>query len=211
MRDSVQFEQLDHGRRYSLSWEWVRPHLTAETRVLDLGHGSPFRKALIAEGARVEGTDDVDLRYPLPHETDAYDLVLCMEVVEHLKDSVEAERATYVGDGRWSMLTEARRVLKLGGHLFLTTPNLACWHSLRLLLRGEHPYFFEQHEREITYRDVRGLLFALGFEVERLETVDVWHQHETSEDEVEVLRSLCTEHGFDTTRREDCVFALCRK
>lgn len=56
---------------------------------------------------------------PLPYPDGAFDLVVSMDVVEHVVDP-----------SPW--LREALRVLRPGGTLFLTTPNYASW-SLRLI------------------------------------------------------------------------------
>lgn len=50
----------------------------------------------------------------LPLENESFDMVVCREVIEHV-DS---------GD---DLLSEAYRVLRLGGYLFITTPNLFTW------------------------------------------------------------------------------------
>ncbi len=105
----------------------------------------------------------------LPFATASADAVLFSEVIEHLVDP----------DGA---LDEIRRVLKPGGHLMLSTPNLAAWYNRALLLAGVQPVFSEVslrgihgrpgrevvgHLRLYTARALRGLLAASGFEVVR--------------------------------------------
>ncbi|MEW6434447.1 MAG: class I SAM-dependent methyltransferase [Myxococcota bacterium] len=61
-------------------------------------------------GARLARTDVIPAGAPLPYPEASFDLVVSMDVIEHL------------GDPRpW--LRELVRVLRPGGHLFLTTPN----------------------------------------------------------------------------------------
>ncbi|MFJ4877096.1 methyltransferase domain-containing protein [Streptomyces sp. NPDC088745] len=105
----------------------------------------------------------------LPFATASADAVLFSEVIEHLVDPDSA-------------LDEIRRVLKPGGHLMLSTPNLAAWYNRALLLAGVQPVFSEVslrgihgrpgrevvgHLRLYTARALRGLLTASGFEVVR--------------------------------------------
>jgi SAM-dependent methyltransferase len=107
----------------------------------------------------------------LPFASGSADAVLFSEVVEHLVDP----------DGA---LDELRRVLRPGGHLMLSTPNLAAWYNRALLLGGVQPVFSEVslrrvhgrpgsqvvgHLRLFTARALREFVTASGFEVVRLE------------------------------------------
>ncbi|MEV2212328.1 class I SAM-dependent methyltransferase [Streptomyces sp. NPDC050997] len=107
----------------------------------------------------------------LPFAADCADAVLFSEVIEHLVDPDAA-------------LDEIRRVLRPGGHLMLSTPNLAAWYNRALLLGGVQPVFSEVslravhgrpgrevvgHLRLYTARALREFVTAAGFEVVRLE------------------------------------------
>lgn len=70
-------------------------------------------------GARLVGADVVQPDQPLPYQSDRFDLVVSMDVIEHVADPVS-----------WSR--EVLRVLKPRGTLFLTTPNYSS-KSLRLI------------------------------------------------------------------------------
>lgn len=72
----------------------------------------------------------------LPFATGAADAVLFSEVLEHLVDPDAA-------------LDELRRVLRPGGHLMLSTPNLAAWYNRALLLAGVQPVFSEVSLRAV--------------------------------------------------------------
>jgi len=106
----------------------------------------------------------------LPFADGSADACVFSEVVEHLVDPDAA-------------LDELRRVLRPGGHLLLSTPNLAAWYNRGLLLAGVQPVFSEVslrgihgrpgrevvgHLRLYTARALRGFLTASGFEVVRL-------------------------------------------
>lgn len=97
--------------------------------------------------------------------------MLFSEVIEHLVDPDAA-------------LDEIRRILRPGGHLMLSTPNLAAWYNRALLLAGVQPVFSEVslravhgrpgkevvgHLRLYTARALREFVTAAGFEVVRLE------------------------------------------
>ena len=101
----------------------------------------------------------------LPVADRAADVVIMSEVIEHLVDP----------DGA---LAEARRVLRPGGALLLSTPNLAAWYNRGLLALGFQPVFSEVslrgvfgrpggvvagHLRLFTRRALAEFLAASGF------------------------------------------------
>ncbi|MEC3980081.1 class I SAM-dependent methyltransferase [Amycolatopsis sp. H20-H5] len=102
----------------------------------------------------------------LPIASESMDVVIMSELIEHLVDTDAA-------------LTEALRVLRPGGALLLSTPNLAAWYNRVLLAVGVQPIFTEVglrgihgrpgaqvvgHLRLLTRRALVGLLRANGFE-----------------------------------------------
>jgi len=101
----------------------------------------------------------------LPLASGGQDVVVMSELIEHLVDTDAA-------------LAEARRVLRPGGWLILSTPNLAAWYNRALLAFGVQPVFTEVslravhgrpgrqvagHLRVFTRRALVGLLHANGF------------------------------------------------
>jgi SAM-dependent methyltransferase len=108
---------------------------------------------------------------PLPFKDGFFDAVLMEEVIEHLVNPDNAIR-------------EAFRVLKAGGLLLLSTPNLAWWLNRLALLLGYQPYWSEcstiynvgkfkrnqgqllsGHLRLYTYKALKQLLELHGFKV----------------------------------------------
>jgi SAM-dependent methyltransferase len=101
----------------------------------------------------------------LPLAATSADVVIMSELIEHLVDTDSA-------------LEEAWRVLKPGGSLLLSTPNLAAWYNRGLLAFGVQPIFSEVslrgvfgrpgsqvagHLHMFTKRALTGLLAARGF------------------------------------------------
>jgi SAM-dependent methyltransferase len=121
-------------------------------------------------------TCEVDLfdaekdRFPYPDEHFA--TILCCELLEHLPSDP------------MFLMAEINRILRPGGHVVMTTPNVASLRALRAILEGYHPGFFPayikpaepgaeveaRHAREYTPREMHYLLQDSGFEVVRLET-----------------------------------------
>jgi ubiquinone/menaquinone biosynthesis C-methylase UbiE len=105
--------------------------------------------ALDRARGRLPGTRVVELEpdAPLPLEDNAFDLVLCAETIEHVRD-VQL------------FLSEARRVLRPGGELALTTP------AARRIERPQDP--LSPHLRRFTAAALRRVLGELGFDVQSL-------------------------------------------
>jgi glycosyltransferase involved in cell wall biosynthesis/SAM-dependent methyltransferase len=107
---------------------------------------------------------------PFPYPDGHFKTVLCCELLEHLPSDP------------MYMMGEINRILKAGGYLVLTTPNIASLRSIAAVLQGFHPQLFStylrpkdgetdaRHHREYTPGEVRQLLETSGFEVTLLET-----------------------------------------
>lgn len=95
---------------------------------------------------------------PLPFPDGAFDLALCAETIEHVRDLQ-------------LLLSELRRVLEPGGTLALTTPAHSRLTGLDVLVRGFERRFppLSPHLRFLTRGSLRTLLGELGFEVESIE------------------------------------------
>lgn len=98
-----------------------------------------------------------------PFEDKTFDLVLCMEVIEHLAYSPN------------HMLTEAHRVLKPGGTLLLSTPNSLCLNKTILMLRNIPIAFkysgygvYGRHNREFSNQELVLLAKSCGYNVQEV-------------------------------------------
>jgi len=106
----------------------VRSHVTPHSRVLDLGCGRGgvvellWRDVKLAAGLDPDSPSLSEYRTPgmpvvrgvgehLPFVDDSFDLIVCVWVLEHLRDP-------------GATLREVRRVLRAGGHFVFVTPNL---------------------------------------------------------------------------------------
>jgi SAM-dependent methyltransferase len=124
--------------------------LTAELDAGELTAADVSRVALDRARHRLPGARFAELEpdAPLPFGDGEFDLVLCAETVEHVRDLQ-------------LLLSEARRVLRPGGTLAITTP------ATPALMRPPDP--LSPHLRFLTRRTLRALLDEHGFEVASLE------------------------------------------
>jgi 2-polyprenyl-3-methyl-5-hydroxy-6-metoxy-1,4-benzoquinol methylase len=105
-----------------------------------------------------------DLAQGIPFGEREFDVVLAGEVVEHLLDTI-------------GFLRECRRVLRPGGVLLLTTPNLAYWRNLLQWSRQQQFFFVDHragengHVRYFAPRTLRAAMVEAGFRVEALFSV----------------------------------------
>jgi len=161
---------------------------TRPLQCLDLGHDPKMGPRLMALGLELTanvypGTPvpaaawtfaPFDLEKGFPFEEQRFDVVTAFEVIEHVVSTPKA------------LLRESARVLKPGGLLYLTTPNVCAWAKVRRMFSQVHPYdagayaldFGQRHPMCHVYEydpwTLRQLVAAEGFEVVECATVDTF-------------------------------------
>ena len=150
-------------------------------------------------------------RDPFPYPDEHFATVLCCELIEHLqRDPMH-------------MMAEINRILRPGGHLVLTTPNIASLRAIAAVLLGYHPGLFPaylrpgegkeedagaRHAREYTAKEIARLLIEAGFEVERIETGPF---RDEPRPEHYWVRHLLERYNLETDLRGDGIYAVGRK
>jgi glycosyltransferase involved in cell wall biosynthesis/SAM-dependent methyltransferase len=169
------------------------------------------RKVVSGGGAEFECT--VDLfdaeKDPFPYGDGYFSTVLCCELIEHLS-----------GDPM-HLMSEVNRILKPGGHLVLTTPNIVSLRAVAGLLQGYQPGLFPsyirpregghvdaRHNREYTPREISDLLANAGFEVTLLETGEFLDEPHP---EFGWVRHLLDRYLLPADLRGDGIYAVGRK
>jgi glycosyltransferase involved in cell wall biosynthesis/SAM-dependent methyltransferase len=144
-----------------------------------------------------------------PYDDGYFSTVLCCELIEHLfADPMH-------------LMSEVNRILRPGGHIVLTTPNIASLRAIAGLLQGYQPGLFPsyirprengqvdaRHNREYTPREISALLNNSGFEVTLLDTgpfLDEPHP------EYGWVRSLLERYILPPEHRGDGIYAVGRK
>ena len=167
-----------------------------ETRVVDLPGGGSFE-------CRIDQFDAENDFFPYPNAH--FQTVLCCELLEHL-----ARDPMY-------MLDEIHRILRPGGSLVLTTPNVVSLRALSAALQGFHPMLFPaylknsteaRHAREYTPKEIRMLLENAGLEVTLLETGPY---RDEPAPQLAWVEHLLDQYLLDRHLRGDCIYAVARK
>jgi GT2 family glycosyltransferase/SAM-dependent methyltransferase len=179
-----------------------------EVRCTDIWTGAPQETRVIAAQNGGESfsfvVDNFDLqRQPWPYRDAEFDAVLCCEILEHLHTDP------------MGLLAEINRVLKPGGVLLLTTPNLASAHAVAETMRGGSPYGYgkfevggratDRHNREYTVGEVARMGLAGGFRISEVRTFDFYWPGKR-----EIFRFLAAQ-GLPIAGRGDSTFLCARK
>jgi glycosyltransferase involved in cell wall biosynthesis/SAM-dependent methyltransferase len=149
-------------------------------------------------------------RDPFPYADNSFDTVLCCELIEHLTADP------------MHMMSEINRILKPGGYLLLTTPNIGSLRAISALLMGYHPAFFPayirarqegeeaeaRHNREYVPREIGQLFADSGLEVVRLETGEFLQEPHP---EFLWVKDILKRYRVAEDLRGDGIYALGRK
>lgn len=170
------------------------------------------RRVVSAEGDVFEcKIDHFDAeKDPFPYKNEHFDTVLCCELIEHLFEDP------------MHLMAEVNRILKPGGHLVLTTPNIAALRGLAAILQGYHPGFFHayiqpaagdeevdaRHNREYTPREIHQVLENAGFSITLLETGPF---RDEPRPEYLWVRRLLERYHLPTDLRDDGIYAVGKK
>jgi glycosyltransferase involved in cell wall biosynthesis/SAM-dependent methyltransferase len=156
---------------------------------------------------------DIDLfdaeRDAFPYPDGYFSTVLCCELIEHLPNDP------------MHMMMEINRILKTGGHLVLTTPNITSLRAVAGILQGFHPMLFPayirpresgeveaRHAREYSPNEIKALLAVSGFEVTLLETGPF---REAPTPELSWVEHLLDRYILPREHRGDGIYAVGRK
>jgi SAM-dependent methyltransferase len=175
--------------------------------------GRVDRKSVAAENGDVFECeiDHFDAeKHIYPYTDESFDTVLCCELIEHLFEDP------------MHMMSEINRILRPGGYLVLTTPNLGSLRAVSAILLGYHPAFFPayirprkegeeagaRHNREYVPMEIQHLLTDAGFETMRLETGEFLDEPHP---ELGWITHLLERYRLSHDLRGDGIYAVGRK
>lgn len=204
----VLLEQEPDGRLLEIGTSGIIPDALADLRpdlsvtVTNFDPEMPAKHEYVSQTGEAYPAFRVDLEHDkIPTKAGAFDWVLCCEVIEHMEIDP------------MFMLSEVNRVLKTGGGLLLTTPNVVSSRGVYKMLNGVEPHFFmhynkdrsyHRHNYEYSIHTLHSVLGAAGFEG-RIWTEDCF------EDGMPSIVAGLERSGHRLTHTGDNIIAVCRK
>ena len=216
------FEKLDgssylskHIDRLTKSYLFLEPELKDNINILDLGSYGHFTKCIEEYNSTIKTSiSGFDLRYKSMYSSEDFDIVCCMEVLEHIKDRDSDDLddiAIRKETGVLSLMCEMNRILKPDGKLFLTTPNMSTLLSVVRILNYENPNFFLPHVKEFSINELTRILNVCGFEIEKLTTENVWGDYSIENYDLSKLELFCYQNNISLDNRGDDIFLIAKK
>jgi SAM-dependent methyltransferase len=205
--------QFSHRFRFYLTVKWLKTIRGIDQNIaaLELGGDDIASDILHDSFPHVHWQNSQgDLRYPWQNIADgSIDLIIGMEVVEHLADLPDGINHGFFRTGLKALLAEAHRVLKADGTLFITTPNAGSIVHLEYALNGGAPWLYPPHNREYTIYELQDELAQAGLTIERWQaahcmTVDAYKDHTPA-------FQLLLSRPYETANRGDDLFILAKK
>lgn len=103
----------------------------------------------------------VDLNKPLQYQSSSFDYITCVEGLEHIENP-------------WNVIREFSRVIKKGGKLIITTPNISSLYSRALFLTRGNFYLFnksafsEGHINPMYFPELELILNKNNFKIDKI-------------------------------------------
>ncbi len=188
-----------------------QPQFSRLAQIVEVGHLSLLARFLANDGYKVRPCMG-DFRYSLNMQTGNADILLALEVFEHVKDQDSIDISdidifNFSGINRF--LQECRRLLRPDGCLVITTPNACSLRSLVNLVNHQNPATFYPHVKEYAPQDVVHLCARSGLKLVHFATFYAYYY--LSHDRQKVLESYIMKPGFSPEHRGDCSFFIfCR-
>jgi hypothetical protein len=146
-----------------------------------------------------------DLQIPFEPGGGQFDVIICMEVFEHIMDTDVL--ATFTFNGLKTMLNSFWELLNENGKILITTPNSCGVFSLSNLLHSKNPLMWVFHPREYTPNEIKEILRAFNYEIDLLNTEYLFEENYYKNGMLLLLK----DNYFDIKHRGDNIFMIARK
>lgn len=204
-----------HKKRYETTLDIIREYklLKNGNRVLSLGPCESLKHMILNEFKVKIDETDCDLRYEIKNQ-EKYNLVLCLEVIEHIKDRESSDTnclSTFTGSGIKSLISESYRLLNEGGYFLLSTPNIHCYKTLYNWFNKDDLLTYSLHPRELSEKYLTLELEKYYQDIKILYR-NSWQCHGTPSDFIGFVEDFMKNNNLSTDNRfEDNLFLICKK
>lgn len=206
-----------HVLRYKKSIEYIKPYIKNGMKILNVGGEGTIIDELFSTFAKdiiVENTE-CDIRYDFITNYDTYDLIISLEVIEHLKDrdsSYIPALATQVNSGIWNFFVNCNRLLDINGLLFVTTPNMNSYLNILNLINYKNPNFFTPHPKEISKDEIYHFNNVCNFNIIKYNTFNVWNKRAEKDNIILKINELLKTINPELIKeREEDMFFISKK
>jgi predicted SAM-dependent methyltransferase len=194
---------LGHTFRYFIALKYIIEHGLYAGKIFESGGAGVFSHIL----KTLLGDIDLysyngDLRKPIIIDKNNFDVVLCMEVIEHITDECNYHEMRF--EGVKTCLQSFFQIMKPNGRLFITTPNISSCISLHHLLYAAHPMIYPIHVREYTPTEIKKISESIGFDTKVLTTENVFSEITVYEQMIQLLHH----NGYSLENRGDDIIAI---
>jgi SAM-dependent methyltransferase len=200
----------DHRVRFLLTLDAIRRRINlAGARIAETGHMSGLSYWLNRNGCAVEELDG-DFRYEIKAPDEQYDILLSLEVLEHIKDQDHRsfdDLVLFNYSGAKAFVREMHRVIKPGGKLILTTPNACSLWIVEQAYERKAPWLHAPHVKEYAPHEVIELCQSEGFSLEAFDTFYAAHYLDPIHRE-QTLQSYFSDKGHSAEERGDDAFFI---
>ena len=162
-----------HYARYLETVDRLWNFIPEGAEILEFGDISPVTAYF--RGYAKTASYENDLRYPVTLPDASQDVIMLLEVAEHIKDQDARPGdigaiAMFNWSGLNTLFHESYRILRPGGIMVVTTPNVCSVSSLARIIQSEHPFEHFPHVREHAPRDIQATAERAGFSVDAFST-----------------------------------------
>jgi predicted SAM-dependent methyltransferase len=206
-----------HIGRFKKTIEYLKPYVKNNMNILNIGgEGNLISELLNStyENIYVENTE-CDIRYKLVTNKEKYDLIISLEVIEHLKDRDSSHipaLATQTNSGIWNFFVNCNRLLNEKGLLFVTTPNMNSYCNLYNLINYDNPNFFKPHPKELSKNEIMHFNSTCNFKIIKYDTFNVWGRKAEEQKIIkEIIKIFKSSNNNLINDRNEDIFCISEK
>lgn len=158
------FVRSQHYYRYLNTFGSIATQLgeISDKTIVETGGASPISTFLAAKNKCFATESDLRMKFDV--DSEFADIVISLEVIEHIKDAPEKDISDIVlfrETGVRSFASEINRIVKSDGDVVLTTPNVCSYKAIANAIEHKAPCIFRPHVREYTKEELLKLFSKL--------------------------------------------------